>query len=322
MVAGRVSVLGAGVMGLSTAHELALRGHSVTVIADRTAEASVSGVAAALWFPHRSGASPFLVPWLLAARRRFEQLAADRGTGVDLRPGTVVERSADADRSWTEAVPKYREATADELPPGAVAGVRAVLPVISMPHYLPWLRARCAALGVRFATRTVGRVDDLAGGAGRAGGTDLVVVAAGMRSGDLLDDDSVYPVRGQVLRLPDPGITEWITDEDHPGGLAYVVPRRGEVVCGGTGEIGSWDTAPDAGTEREILRRVCALVPALAGRPVLSRAVGLRPARDAIRLEHVPGHALPVIACYGHGGAGITLSWGCAQAVADLADRI
>jgi len=38
-----------------------------------------------------------------------------------------------------------------------------------------------------------------------------------------------------------------------------------------------------------------------------------------VRLERVAGHAVPVIACYGHGGAGVTLSWGCAGAVAELA---
>jgi D-amino-acid oxidase len=84
-------------------------------------------------------------------------------------------------------------------------------------------------------------------------------------------------------------------------------------------EVGSAEMAPDPATERAILRRTAELVPALAGRPVLSRAVGLRPGRDAVRLEPVAGYAVPVLACYGHGGAGVTLSWGCAEAVAALA---
>ncbi|WP_212909010.1 FAD-dependent oxidoreductase [Streptomyces sp. TS71-3] len=319
----RVRVVGAGVVGLSVAHELATRGHAVTVVADRTAEASVSGVAGGLWFPHDSGASPALGAWLDTSLRRFEELSTDPGTGVDLRWGTVVERRPDVDRSWTESVREHREATAGELPPGALAGVRASVPVVSMPLYLPWLRQRCTALGVRFTTRSVDSLDDLADLDDLDDGAELAVVAAGLRSGALLGDDSVYPVRGQILRLAaDPAITEWITDDDHPGGgLTYVIPRRDDVICGGTSDPGAWDTEPDPATEREILRRVGDLVPELAGRPVLSRAAGLRPARDAIRLEHVPGHAIDVIACYGQGGAGVTLSWGCAGAVAELADR-
>ncbi|MBV1940443.1 FAD-binding oxidoreductase [Streptomyces sp. BV286] len=313
MSSRRVTVVGAGVVGLSIAHEFSLAGDTVTVIADRSAAESVSGVAAAVWFPYRSGASVSLMSWLVRSRTRFEQLAADHATGVDLRQGVVVERHPGADRTWTAAVPDHREADLGDLPLGAVAGVRATVPVISISHYLPWLLKRCEDLDVRFVRRTVARVDDLAGEA------DLVVVAAGLRSGDLLDDDTMFPVRGQVVRLANPGITAWVTDDDNPDGLTYVVPRREDIVCGGVAGVGSWDTEVDPETERAILRRATALMPALAGLPVLSRDAGLRPARDTIRLEHVEEHAVPVIACYGHGGSGVTLSWGCAEAVVDLA---
>jgi D-amino-acid oxidase len=51
--------------------------------------------------------------------------------------------------------------------------------------------------------------------------------------------------------------------------------------------------------------------------------VGLRPARPSVRLEeerlaHGAGQVSRVVHCYGHGGAGVTLSWGCADEVASL----
>lgn len=309
----RITVLGAGVVGLSIAHELAAGDAAVTVVADRSAQESVSAVAAAVWFPYGSESSAAVASWLARAYARFAELAADAATGVDMRAGTVVERTATADRSWAAAVPGHRDARPEELPVGARRGVRATVPVIAMAQYLPWLRDRCTELGVRFRDRSVTALGELAGQA------DLVVVAAGLRSGALLGDDSGYPVRGQVVRLANPGLTDWVTDDANPGGLTYVVPRRGDIVCGGTAEAGCWDESVHPGTESAILRRATALVPALAGLPVLSRAAGLRPARPTVRLENVPGLGLPVIACYGHGGAGVTLSWGCAEAVAQLA---
>ncbi|NEB20988.1 FAD-dependent oxidoreductase, partial [Streptomyces coelicoflavus] len=52
----------------------------------------------------------------------------------------------------------------------------------------------------------------------------------------------------------------------------------------------------------------------------LAHRVGLRPARDAVRLER---GTLPdgrrLVHNYGHGGAGVTVAWGCAQEAARLA---
>ena len=284
----RVTVLGAGVVGLTVAHELAEAGATVTVVSDRPASTSVSAVAAAIWFPYGSEASTQVRSWLVTTYARFAALAEDPRTGVDQREGTVVERVSHPDRTWTDAVPAWRPATHEQLPEGALSGVRTTVPVITMGQYLTWLLAQCHAKGVGFRTATVRTPDALAQDA------DLVVVAAGMQSGALLGDGSMFPVRGQVVRLPNPGLREWITDEGNPAGLTYVVPRRHDIVCGGTADVGNSDQEVDADTQSDILRRATALVPALAGLPVLSGAVGLRPARHRVRVERVDGFTVPV----------------------------
>ncbi|SFR67023.1 D-amino-acid:oxygen oxidoreductase [Agromyces sp. CF514] len=308
-----MTVIGAGVIGLSTAVELARDGHEVTVVADVDTMDTVSAVSAALWFPYRAERSPAVVELLRSSFARFAALSEVSDSGVEMRAGTVVERSATPDRSWTAFVPDAVEADPRLLPPGASSGVRATLPFIVIPAYLPWLRARASALGVVFERRSVQHLAELAGRA------DTVVIAGGIRGGELLGGDpDVVPVRGQVVRLANPGLTDWVTDTDEPDRLTYVFPRRDDIVVGGTSIDGSWDRAIDVDTERAILERAAALVPAIAGQPVLGRAVGLRPARPTIRLERVTGHELPVIAAYGHGGAGVTLSWGTAERVLAL----
>jgi D-amino-acid oxidase len=179
-----------------------------------------------------------------------------------------------------------------------------------MDRYLPWLAGACRAAGVRTTRAVVRALTEVPG--------DVVVLAAGLRSGPLLGDDTGVPVQGQVVRLADPGLPGWVLDEDDPAGLTYVVPRGHDVVCGGTDVEGATGLDPDPAVEAAVLARARALVPELRDAPVLSRAVGLRPGRRTVRLDRTLVGGRPVVACYGHGGAGVTLSWGCAADVVDL----
>jgi D-amino-acid oxidase len=309
----RITVVGGGVIGLSIASRLREDGYGVEVVADQPPAQTVSAVAGAVWFPHLIDTGEAAIRQLRAARARFVELADDRATGVAVRTGTLVERRTDADRAWTAAVDGYELLPAAELPPGATAGVRVALPVIDMGRYLVWLHERCRDRGVAFTAETVASPAQLADRA------DVIVVAAGLRSPALLgDDDRMYPVRGQVLRLHNPGLTEWLVDDENPAGMLYVIPRIDDIVVGGTSERGRTDLDWDAEAEAAILERAIAARPELAGLPIVSRAVGLRPARPALRVETVAGWPIPVIACYGHGGAGVTASWGSADAVVDL----
>lgn len=313
-------MVGAGVIGLSIAHELAVAGHQVQILAAQDAAASVSAVAAAIWFPHDVDTSVQVLESAQVTYHRLERLARQPETGVRMRAGTVLVRRADTDISWTRAVPACEALEYTQLPAGIVAadgtsGLRCTMPLAVTNTYLRWLQAAVSGLGVRMHTAEVQSVQHVLD----QDQPDALVVACGIRSPALLgDDDQTFPIRGQVVRLANPGLTGWVIDDDNPEGLTYVVPRDGDVVCGGTGERGSWDERPNPETEQAILRRVRALVPALVGQPILSRAVGLRPVRSTVRLEAVAGYGRPVFACYGHGGAGFTLSWGDAERIAQL----
>jgi D-amino-acid oxidase len=306
-----VTVVGGGVIGLTCALELARAGHTVEVRTADPVSDTTSAVAAALWFPYRAAPADAVLRWAATSLDVFAVLAEDPSTGVTLRPGTVVHRSAAPDLWWSPAVPGHRPATTEELPPGAIGGTRCTLPVIHMGRYLPFLLDSCRVGGVTVVPARVDRLADLRG--------DLVVLAAGLGSGALLGDSTGVPVQGQVVRLADPGLPGWVLDEDNPAGLTYVVPRGDDVVVGGTAVEGATELRPDPAVEAAVLERAYALVPALRGTQVLSRAVGLRPGRPTVRLDRALVDGRPVISCYGHGGAGVTLSWGCARDVVALA---
>ncbi len=317
----RVCVVGAGVIGLSCAVRLAQAGHLVHIVAAGPASESVSAVAAAMWFPYRAFPQERVLAWSMTSLGAFEALADDPETGVAMRYGTELHRREKPDLRWAEQLTDLTLLGGAELSgviapdPEILGGLRTRLPVIVMSRYLSWLEKLCTDLGVSVSRATLGSVTDVDPTA------DAVVLALGLGAEKLLGDRDVTPIRGQVVRLSNPGLTDWLLDEDDPSQFCYVIPRIEDVVCGGTAEVGQSSLEPDMATEAAILVRARRLVPALAESHILSRAVGLRPGRREVRLERCDGldeSGRPVVACYGHGGAGVTMSWGCADEVAAL----
>jgi D-amino-acid oxidase len=305
----RVIVVGAGVVGLTSAVRLAEAGHRVDVLARDLPRETTSAVAAALWYPYLALPQDRVTAWSARSYEMFAALAAQPSTGVRMQSGTEVFRAATPDPWWRDAVPALqRVAPGVLLPAGYVDGWTFVAPVVEMPIYLDWLVGRLTELGGTITRMSLGGLAPTG-----EGGADVVVECAGLGARLFAADQTVVPVRGQVVIVRQVGLREWWLDTDGTT-PTYVVPRSSDIVVGGTEDHGEWSRTPDSDTARDILDRASALVPALRGAKVLQHKVGLRPARPSVRLERVGD----VVHCYGHGGAGVTLSWGCADEVVSL----
>src|SRR4051812_39874479 len=92
-----VDVVGAGVIGLTCALELARAGRRGLVLAGRPPAETTSAVAAAIWFPYAAAPADRVLAWGGATLRRFLALAADRTTGIVVRGGVMVHRVEDPD---------------------------------------------------------------------------------------------------------------------------------------------------------------------------------------------------------------------------------
>jgi len=310
-MSGAVVVVGGGVVGLTTAVVLAEQGWRVRVWSRDPVERTTSWVAGALWWPYRIEPVVSARAWALRSLDVYEELAArPEVTGVRMVEGVLGEADLDAADVWAAArLPGLRASTAEEY---SGTGMWARLPLIDMSTHLPWLRERFLAAGGTVEERTVSDLAEV--------DAPVVVNCTGLGARELVPDPSVRPVRGQLVVVENPGIHTWLTSTGADGEMAYFFPQPGRLLLGGTAVDDDWSTEPDPAVAEAIVRRCAALRPEIAGARVLGHRVGLRPARDAVRLEREPlpdGRVL--VHNYGHGGAGVTVAWGCAQEAAGLA---
>lgn len=304
-------VVGGGVIGLTTAVVLAERGLRVRVWTRDPVERTTSAVAGALWWPYHIKPKVSARAWALRSLGVYENLAErPEATGVRLVDGVMGETDLADVEGWTAGrLTGLRRATVREY--GAGGGIRVRLPLIDMSTYLPWLRERLLRAGGTVEERTVTDLEEAE--------APIVVNCTGLGARELAADPSVRPVRGQLVVVENPGLDTWLGSTSPDGAMAYFFPQPGRLLLGGTAQDDDWSLEPDPEVAEAIVRRCAALRPEVAGARVLEHRVGLRPAREAVRLERAElpdGRA--VVHHYGHGGAGVTVAWGCAEEAAEL----
>ncbi len=308
-----IVVVGGGVSGLSCAYELALAGKRVEVWTAAPPEATTSRVAAAFWHPYRADPIERVGPWASVSYERFAEIAADdtlaREAGVQMREAIELFEQRRPNPPWSRYVDMFRHALPEELRPGFAHGVVFASPMIEMPRYLPWLLGRVQELGGKVVQR---RIDTLAPALAHA---EVVVNCSGLGARELVGDSRVYPVRGQVVYRRRRGIDRILVADRGVEGISYIVPRGEDVVLGGSADEHDESLVEKPEQTMEIVERCVGFEPALAQAEQLGVGVGLRPCRDVVRLEEEEIDGRLVVHDYGHGGAGVTLSWGCAEEV-------
>lgn len=313
-MAQRVIVVGAGVIGLSCAVRLAEAGYDPHVVARDLPAETTSAAAGGLWLPYLAKPADAVARWGRATFTELTRIHDEQpGSGVLCRDGLLLHREKEPPLpGWAGALAGLAELHRLSHPrPGYAAGWGVRLPLVDTTRYLPWLVARLAAAGGTLTRLPLTALPQ----------RGLVVNATGVSARALATDAGVVPVRGQVVLVENPGLTTWWVDQGTgapSGSPTYVLPRGDHVVVGGTSEEGSYDTGPDPAAAARMLARAAAVEPALAGARLLGHRVGLRPTRPTVRVEAEHRGEGAVVHCYGHGGSGYTLSWGCADDVLSL----
>jgi D-amino-acid oxidase len=308
-----ITVIGAGISGLTTAIVLLEAGYEVQIFTDKLPGKTTSAVAAAIWLPYEVQPKEKVNHWSLRSYKRFETLCNRPESGVSMVDLTTLIQIED-DAWWKDALPpgKIRKASAAELPEKFPLGYILIVPMIETPIYLAYMLRQFQEAG---GVITKQKADSLAP---FTTDDNIVVNCAGLGSRELVQDKSMYPIQGQIVKAMPQVDAKYIVAEFTFGEarteLAYVFPRKDCLVLGGTAVKGAGSTEPDPLVSEGIVKRCQAIHPDLPLTGIKNTVVGLRPGRPEIRLEREGN----IIHNYGHGGGGFTVSWGCAEEVKSL----
>jgi D-amino-acid oxidase len=312
-----VLVLGAGVVGLTSALRLQEAGFVVWVVAQALPQETVSGVAAAVWLPYKAWPEDRVLAWGARTLDVYAAQQQDPATGVYFRPLHAFYPHPVPDPWWQSAVRVFRHLYAAELRLDYRDGYYAEVPVIETPVYLRYLLQRFEAGGGQLTVQPEG----VAALHTLYADNRLIVNCTGLGAKPLVPDATLYPIRGQIVRVSNPGLETCLIDDDGSLGMSYIIPRTHDIILGGTAEAHAASLEPDPAITADILRKCRQLEPRLHDATVLEVKVGLRPGRPAVRLELEPaGPRCAVLHHYGHGGSGYTLAWGCADEVVAQAE--
>jgi len=179
-----------------------------------------------------------------------------------------------------------------------------------MPVYLDYLVRRCLAAGATMdLCRRIASLDEVRGAAA------TVINCTGLGARELVPDASMYASLGQLLVVENPGIDEFFQENAHGDELTYIFPHHDHVVLGGCSVHHVESYRPTAEVADAILERCVSIEPRLAHAKIIAHRVGLRPMREQARVEPENSGDTSLMHNYGHGAAGVSLSWGCAEQI-------
>ncbi|MFD2823139.1 FAD-dependent oxidoreductase [Lacinutrix iliipiscaria] len=306
-----VTIIGSGIIGLTSALQLQKSGFQVNLIAKERYDKTLSSKVGAIWFPFEVGPKKKTNTWATMTYMHYKT-EESVGNGIIFIP-FITAYTPKSNTGWTKQLPEgtVRKATKEELPRGMQMAFISNVPLAEPHLYLPHLFEQFLANGGTFKEREISSLEELAS-------LDTYVVnCTGLGAKTLCNDKELHPMRGQILRCEKMAIVS-CADSTQKGALSYVINRSEDCIVGGTDYENDWNKNNEPADTKLILNRLKGLCQ--EDPKIIETLVGLRPRRHSVRFEFDKTHP-NVFHNYGHGGAGFTLAWGCAIELAEILSK-
>lgn len=244
-----VAVLGAGVVGLTTARELAIRGRKVSIYADRIGQETLSMLAGALFLPvgidleHPDIGKDRFRKILHDSKNSFQSLDQSR---FGIESLTVFEPAyAHDDEHYFDNGTIDQPVLHDRLPiPGPPrCGHSFQTLFIHTPTLLSALIDDLKSKQVPIHPKSFEATEQI-----EALSEQAIVNCTALGSRRLFNDHAIYPARGILVHLEPQDLGYAIHD-----GFKYMFPRNDALILGGVFDEGVWDERPDHRIAQEIL---------------------------------------------------------------------
>jgi D-amino-acid oxidase len=248
MASQDVVVVGAGVIGLTTAVCLAEAGLGVACWTRAPPRETTSRVAGAMWGSSLAGPADKVVAWAEVSLAELRELAGRPGTGVHIATGTLASRRL-AEPPPPQMFPGVPVRPRPAAPNGYLAAFEVEVPLLDMPRYLGYLEGRLQDAGTSIEIRAVRSLDDAAAVAW------AVINCTGLGARELVPDASVRPVRGQHVVVENPGLEEFFMEDPFAAEWTSWFPHAEHVILGGIAQPDATDPQPDPDISAGILAR-------------------------------------------------------------------
>lgn len=306
----QVAVIGAGVIGLSTALLAQQAGYDVSIYSDKPPTRTTSVKAAASFKPHEVAYNNLTQEMVERSWEDFERLTVEEDINVT---GVRKQTHWEASSTPKELAP-YLVVMEDlelherpNIPGGYAFGWKYTTFFVDTPVYIPWMADKFQAQDGRMiliANKFEG-IDQF-----RDIPADIVFNCTGLGARELVKDDKIRPIKGQIAVVDPRPEMDWSISADG----FYVYPRSKDTVLGGTTEWDVDNEDVENGALHLMVRGSKRILPDLSVDNIRRSYAGLRPYREgSIRVEAEEVDDQKIIHNYGHGGSGITLSWGSAR---------